>query len=797
MTPLVPVLVKAQRVTVKPYSRHGVYVSGYSQGREDATHVPAAEATTEPGSLIPPGERTVAIRDLPLVKAEVARLAEKFGIREERAGAERETEAAHDAARTAGAEYGSVGPLNNAGHVMRIDGEVPEAVRAKYPVLAALDPFLGDPSKFFKDFYNVVNALADEDGVPGKLSLAKSGAGEDGTAYMFTDTQFNPVPPEQAVLVKVVNGAGHTWAIRADRVQKSAAAMVPLRAPPPPRMTRPTPERELAHTTHHEQDATWKRDIFAAISDGRISPDEAESQGLKPGEHPGAWAALPRELYHVTTARTQALDAGLTPGHDDAITMTEHAHHAEAALDALQRAHRAVRGHADLPEMIRHAAAGTGADHEWLTDWVRAGTDTITPEPEWAPGHALPGGWAALLRGEKIATTDGAGPKGARPFGHTWGSGQSRARVPMSEAEKRSAGLGASARWSKHREAAGGPADPLATHDPDALAKIPHRELGVLRVTPKRGAMGHPGERPGEWKTYSGKALGVREHEPGVENLSASHSDGARGTSPNTWRGLAAIVKARVRAYTRIDPKGGSVFVPAHEAKTAHGLAAAVPARLPTAAAVPIIPEDAAPELLSGLPEAQAMAVKSIERELFARNRGGRGGVGTERLVMIDDAGVVWKDKAGNEKTVEFTSQDVAEMKAHAGAVLTHNHPLDGGYAFSPSDVKLAALVKAREIRVVGTKAMYRIAPAEGKGWPAAVVMDFAYRRVFGRVRDGYVKRMKASIDVLPSDLSSPSAKKELSRLNQEANFGMQHDVWTEIAPELGLSYTRHLRAGG
>lgn len=347
------------------------------------------------------------------------------------------------------------------------------------------------------------------------------------------------------------------------------------------------PEKEQAWHQHFAKDREWRGEMKRAISRGDVAPDDATALGFedhppsvrpeKKGTGAHGWEPMPPTMYHVTTARSKVLAEGLKPrsqvqregggqglggGDDESISTTESLETARAIMGGLRMAHQVVRGKKDLRELIRDAASGRGAKREWLTDLIRGGTSHIPGEKDWAPGKPLPEAWQALLRNEKIITSEGGSPfdeatlpKGARPFGYSWQGGDdktrwTRARAPMSDDEKREHMTSAFKHWSAHREAAGGPEDPLFWGDLDSLRKVRDRDLAIMKVTPKPGATGHKMGGMGEWRTYSGDKLSVADVEPEERpGAPPSNVEELLAVSPNTEEHLTlAQAVARMRS---------------------------------------------------------------------------------------------------------------------------------------------------------------------------------------------------------------------------------------------------------
>lgn len=96
------------------------------------------------------------------------------------------------------------------------------------------------------------------------------------------------------------------------------------------------------------------------------------------------------------------------------------------------------------------------------------------------------------------------------------------------------------------------------------------------------------------------------------------------------------------------------------------------PVAVPQVPVQPLVPElppapvrPAAPPTAPANPVMREQSLRSAEQRIILKE--------TEHAVLVDDAGKVVFEKAGGAHSVEFTAQEVKQMK---GMSLTHNHPL-------------------------------------------------------------------------------------------------------------------------
>lgn len=194
------------------------------------------------------------------------------------------------------------------------------------------------------------------------------------------------------------------------------------------------------------------------------------------------------------------------------------------------------------------------------------------------------------------------------------------------------------------------------------------------------------------------------------------------------------------------------------------------------------------------MPEAQAAAVRKFEDELRARNTGKRGV--KERMVILAPDGSVIIDKEGKHRSVGFMGSEVRKVSAAGGAVLTHNHPDDGGYSLSPNDVAAVYQMDAVEVRAVGRDYTYSLRPKPGKKWPNPLVMNTMYDHTQRPMIDESRKRGDETLGRMEDvDRHDPKAVKkyntEATAYQQVENLRMQHETWMRIANKLNLQYTR------
>lgn len=139
--------------------------------------------------------------------------------------------------------------------------------------------------------------------------------------------------------------------------------------------------------------------------------------------------------------------------------------------------------------------------------------------------------------------------------------------------------------------------------------------------------------------------------------------------------------------------------------------------------------------------------------------------------------------KNGAATSVTFTSEEVSMMY---GGVVTHNHPRGWGYpesdlrrggnSFSLDDVALAAKAKAKEMRAASPWYNHSIKPGPD-GWSIEMYKE--------KIVPAYEKHKRSLYSEQIRDLQAG----KLNLNKAEADF--IHDIWTRVAKEIGLIYSR------
>lgn len=122
---------------------------------------------------------------------------------------------------------------------------------------------------------------------------------------------------------------------------------------------------------------------------------------------------------------------------------------------------------------------------------------------------------------------------------------------------------------------------------------------------------------------------------------------------------------------------------------------------------------------------------------------------------------------------VEFTQ---GEARLLTGKVLTHNHP--SGRSFSREDIRLASFWDRAEIRVAGSRGYgYRMRPPANRPWTG----DLWEKEIYA----AYERHSIAVADEVGRSVVAGRVTR------REAQYSLAHRVWTRVARETGLRYSR------
>lgn len=269
-----------------------------------------------------------------------------------------------------------------------------------------------------------------------------------------------------------------------------------------------------------EKDRKWEQETQKAVSDGRVSLEDAMKKGFRPTEK---LTKLPDTLYHVTTAKNAVVASGLKTrdelnmssgkglggGVSDAVSFTESLGTARIIKRALLEARKVSTGELTLSKMIEMAANGEGANRPWLLEtfsyWHNGKKNTkdengniVYPEVIKDLLNGIEKTFVPIFDKEKMKA-EGWTQDEEEPFIFY-------RKIDYNTLIKDTFSFYKI--WAAYREHAGGPEDPLFFgSDILSLANVPEDQIAILKCKSKPGAIGYQMSALGEWRVWSGAAL--------------------------------------------------------------------------------------------------------------------------------------------------------------------------------------------------------------------------------------------------------------------------------------------------
>jgi hypothetical protein len=317
-----------------------------------------------------------------------------------------------------------------------------------------------------------------------------------------------------------------------------------------------TPENQKKWDDYFKRGREWEQSVQEAMSEGKLPIKDAQARGYHMNQDQddtgkSTWQPLPADLYHVTTGASQVAKDGLKSrvqqgvsegkglggGDSTTISFTQSKDVARTIYDTMHEALKVANGEISVDRLLDDAKEGKGAKRPFLGDMMRYFN------PNWEAGKPLPVGVQAIREGRELhydVKHQDDLPPGGKFVGQTWKGGGDKDvgnlwSVPASEDRIRSDRFDLYKNFLFMREAAGGPENPLFFGtDEKALANIDPKDIAILHVQPKPGAMGYPMSALGEWRTHSGKAVNVVDSEKPKPNIYAvgTHEGRRRAGTP-------------------------------------------------------------------------------------------------------------------------------------------------------------------------------------------------------------------------------------------------------------------------
>ncbi len=293
-------------------------------------------------------------------------------------------------------------------------------------------------------------------------------------------------------------------------------------------------EQETEEQSHvrHQKNQDWEQNALAALSLGKITPEQAKERGVYEAKN---FKPLPQgPLYHVTTAKSkveseglrsryelgQNYGKGLGGGTSMSISFTDDYKIAEGIYENLLIARKVAAGEMTLDDLIDTATKGVGANRPWIDDIIRSlggsnpndkinvELDAIKRGVAFEHGLGRPPDDPAILPQYRKP-----GPWRPTPWSQHWKGGDGEEKYTywerdLNEQEKRERVFEFFKKWSFWREQAGGGLDPLYfMSDPSGLAQVPENEIAIMQFKALPGAMGTVESALGEWRVYTGAAV--------------------------------------------------------------------------------------------------------------------------------------------------------------------------------------------------------------------------------------------------------------------------------------------------
>ena len=154
-----------------------------------------------------------------------------------------------------------------------------------------------------------------------------------------------------------------------------------------------------------------------------------------------------------------------------------------------------------------------------------------------------------------------------------------------------------------------------------------------------------------------------------------------------------------------------------------------------------------------------------------------------ESAFFWDGRGNLLFSRDGELTRVKFTDEERVLLQ---GSFSTHNHPLGWNYSerdprragnsFSENDVRAACYFSLAILRIVTPQLRYMMKPPpagwDGEYWEKT--LGPTYRRIYQQTMDEFMAKVQAR-----------------QMLSSVAGTTFSHEVWSRVAAQLGLNYTR------
>jgi len=194
----------------------------------------------------------------------------------------------------------------------------------------------------------------------------------------------------------------------------------------------------------------------------------------------------------------------------------------------------------------------------------------------------------------------------------------------------------------------------------------------------------------------------------------------------------------------------------------------------------------AAPEAGKPAPAKMPRLPRKVMQPI-ARYEAERRGFSHETATLVSAEGTVMLDKAGDDKSVRFTSKETGIIRDTPGAVFTHNHP--NGTSFSREDIRFAISTGVSEIRATATievggekmNVVYRMRPGPEEFPSSEPDIDY-----MGHYAKSPLDDMYNSVDAEVYEEFKGRLGRDLTQ--GEAEVLHHHEIWARLS----MKYPQH-----
>lgn len=282
-------------------------------------------------------------------------------------------------------------------------------------------------------------------------------------------------------------------------------------------------EQSKQHRASSARRKKWTSAVLAAISEGRMSVEDAKAKGLNPmSARLDKFEPLPDVMYHVTVAadkvaaeglrsrnnRGSSGGEGLGGGDDDAVSLTTSTRVAQGIYDGMLEAKAVIEGKITPAQLFEAAKRGEGASRPWAADLQKHIEGSYGSMDRFLSGRMEENSVLNFKRRDEV-------PKDWEPIGEPLVDADNQNRWsrwsrPATDQEKRENAFNFYRANSLFRESAGGKYDPyFAFGDLDAFAAVKPENIKIFKASPaSKQVIGEKiGGAEAEYRIFSGKVV--------------------------------------------------------------------------------------------------------------------------------------------------------------------------------------------------------------------------------------------------------------------------------------------------